>query len=113
MAAFAIRHFDMLDYVDQSKALGADEKLAKYQARQIEQAIDIAVSTAKAEIDGRELATKRDLKEGLKELEVVLGKNIKDVELRIERVKSELILWVGGLMAGFLVASGLIQHFLK
>lgn len=102
MAAIAMRHFDILDYVDQSKALGADEKLAKYQARQIEQAIDIAVSTAKAEIDGRELATKRDLKEGFKE-----------IELKIERLKSELILWVGGLMAAFLVASGLIQHFFK
>ena len=102
MAAIAMRHFDSLDYVDQSKALGADEKLAKYQARQIEQAIDIAVSTAKAEIDGRDLATKRDLQEGLKEL-----------ELKIERVKSELILWVGGLMAGMFIASGLIQHFFK
>ena len=102
MTAIAMRHFDILDYVDQSKALGADEKLAKYQARQIEQAIDIAVSTAKAEIDGRELATKRDLNEGFKE-----------IELKIERLKSELILWVGGLMATFLVASGLIQHFFK
>jgi len=98
MSTLAVKHFDVLDYVDQSRALGADEKLAKYQARQIEQAIEIAVTTARTEIENKELATKKDIKE---------------LELKIGQAKFEVIIWVVGLVAGLFIASGLIQHFFK
>ena len=98
MTAIAARHFDVLDYVDRSRALGADENLAKYQARQIEQAIEIAVSTARTEIENKELATKKDIKE---------------LELKIGQAKFEVIIWVVGLVTGLFIASGLIQHFFK
>lgn len=98
MSAFALKHFDALDFVDKSKALGADENLAKYQARQIEQAIEIAVTTARTEIENKELATKKDIKE---------------LEIRIGQAKFEVIIWVVGLVAGLFIASGLIQHFFK
>lgn len=94
MAAAAIKHFDALDYVEHLKNLGVDEKVAKYQARQMEQVIDIAVSTAKSDVENKELATKKDIKE---------------LELKIERTKFELIIWVVGLF----IVSGLIQHFFK
>lgn len=38
MTTVVIKHFDTLDYVEKSTALGVDERIAKYQARQIEQA---------------------------------------------------------------------------
>lgn len=94
MATAVIKHFDTLDYVEKSKELGVDENVAKYQARQIEQAIDIAVNTARTEIENKELATKHD---------------IKKLEVQIHKAKFDIVIW----MAGFLVASGLIQHFFK
>lgn len=87
MTTLTSKHFDTLGYVQKAKKLGASEELAELQARQIEQAIDIAVSTIKDEITLKDLATKRDL----------------------ESTKNQIIIWVGGLI----MASGLIQHFFK
>lgn len=93
MATIA-KHFDVLDYVEQAKALGVDERVAKHQARQMEHVIDIAVNAARTDVENKELATKSD---------------IKALEALIYKSKSELIIWVTGL----LIASGLIQHFFK
>ena len=116
MAAMALRHFDVLGYVEKSRALGVDEKVATYQARQIEEAIDIAVITAKTEIENKELATKGDIRA----LDSKLEKELKALDLKIEQTKAEIykskfdvIIWVVGLVAGLFVASGLIQHFFK
>lgn len=98
MSTAAIRHFDLLDYVEKSKSLGVDENIAKYQARQIEQAISIAVDTARTEVENKELATKKDMAELKAELKV-----------EIQKSKFEMVAWV----AGMFIASGLIQHFLK
>jgi|LauGreDrversion4_2_1035121.scaffolds.fasta_scaffold229105_2 hypothetical protein len=87
MTTITTKHFDSLNYVKQAKKLGTSEELAELQARQIEQAIDIAVATIKDEIALKDLATKKDL----------------------ETTKNQIIIWVGGL----LFASGLIQHFFK
>ena len=119
MTAFVMKHFDSLEFVKKSKELGANEELAEYQARQIEQAIDIAISTARVEIDTRELATKKDIKE----LELKIKEIDSKLELKIEQVRAEvyqgraemhkskyeIIIWV----AGLLLASGVIQHFFK
>lgn len=94
MTTAVIKHFDTLDYVEKSKKLGVDENVAKYQARQIEKAIDIAVNTARTEIENKDLATKHD---------------IKKLEVQIHQTKFELVIW----LAGFLIASSLIQHFFK
>lgn len=98
MTIHAIRHFDALSYVDRSKALGLDEDLAKYQARQMEELLEMATDNARTTIEARELATKKDLLE-------VKG----DLRLDIQKSKLELIMWV----AGMFIASGLIQHFFK
>lgn len=112
MAAMALKHFDVLGYVEKSRALGVDEKVATHQARQIEEAIDIAVMTAKTEIENKELATKGDIRA----LDSKLEKELKALDLKIEQTKAEihkskfeLVVWMGG----FLLASGFIQHFLK
>ncbi|MDQ5921876.1 MAG: hypothetical protein QG673_1935 [Pseudomonadota bacterium] len=81
----ALSHFDSLEFVKKSKELGANEELAEYKARKIEQAIEIAVSSAREDIQAKDMATKKDL----------------------EIAKNQIILWVTGLF----VASGLIQHF--
>ena len=94
MTTLVSKHFDSLDFVKKSKELGASEQLAEYQARQIEQAIDIAVNQAKEDIDAKDLATKKDIKE---------------LELKIAETKTQIIIWIGGLI----IASGLIQHFFK
>lgn len=119
MAAMALRHFDLLDYVEKSKELGVDEKIAKYQARQLEQAISIAVDTSRSEIENKELATKHDIRILEKEI-LTIKQNIKELDLKIEQAKTELrseihkskfelVVWMGG----FLIASGVIQHFFK
>lgn len=87
MSTFTAKHFDVLEFVKRSKQLGVPEPVAEYQARQIEQAVDIAITTVKEDIQAKDLATKKDL----------------------EAAKNQIILWVAGLLA----ASGLIQHFFK
>ena len=91
MDAVIMKHFDTLAYVKKSKELGSSEPLAEYQARQIEQAIDIAVNVAKEDLTG--VATKLDIKEleistklEIKELE----KSIKDVEKGIREVEKSM-----------------------
>lgn len=102
MMTFTAKRFDALDFVDKSKELGVDEKVAKYQARQIEQAIEIAVNSIKADMETKELATKLDIKE----LELKLS-------AEIQKSKIDTILWVGGIMVSLLIANGIIQHFFK
>ena len=104
------RHFDALAFVKKSKELGASEQLAEYQARQIEQAIDIAVSTAKAstqsevslikaEIDNKELATKGDV--------LLMRGELRETELRLQKEivqsNNKTLLWMFGMMSGFAV----------
>lgn len=70
MSVSAKKHFDVLEFVKQSKALGVNDQLAEYQARQLENVIDIASVTSREEFNANELATKVDLKT----LEVELAK---------------------------------------
>ncbi len=111
--AATIKHFDILDFVKKSKELGVSEPVAEYQARQIEQAIDIAVLTAKEEIHVKDLATSRDMKE----LELRISSNIKELELKLEakiaESKTQVIIWLGSMLGSMIVASGLLQHFFK
>lgn len=112
MAALTLRHFDVLSYVEKARSLGVDERVASHQAREIEQAIEIATTIAKADIENKALATKNDI--------IKLERDIKEIELKIEQTKAELrteiqkskletLIWV----ASMFMASGLIQHFFK
>jgi hypothetical protein len=56
----------------------------------------VAVDQARHDYELDNIATKRDLRE----LELTLENKIKDVELKIEQSKAELVRWVIG--AGFL-----------
>lgn len=94
MVTLAKRHFDVLDYVETSKKLGVDEAVAKYQARQIEEAIDIAIDRSKEEVEhhGKEFATKADIAEVRNEIIEVRN----ELKLDIKDVEIKLIKWVIG-----------------
>lgn len=141
MGAAVLRHFDALDYVDHSRALGVDEKVAKYQARQIEQVIEIAtdnaINAAKTEVESQELVTKSDLNKlelrldsklqtldsklqtldsKLQTMDSRVGQleqKIEQTKAEIHKAKFDIVIWVAGLMVTLLVASGFMQHFLK
>jgi hypothetical protein len=108
MAALSMRHFDTLDFVKQSKKLGVDEPIAEYQARQIEEAIDIAVDNARVEIESKELATKKDILAVNKEIELI-RREIEVVRKEIVQSSNKTIILLGGLF----LSSGVIQHFFK
>src|SRR3990167_1906118 len=82
----AAKHFDALDFVKKSKALGVKDELAEYQARQLENVIDIASFTARQEFNVHELATKTDLKQ----LEVEIKQIESKLEIKIEQYHSDL-----------------------
>ncbi len=84
------KHFDALDFVKKSKALGVNDELAEYQARQLENVIDIASFTAREEFNVHELATKTDLKIEIKQLESDLKIEMKQLDLKIEQYHSDL-----------------------
>jgi hypothetical protein len=93
MTVLASHHFDVLSYVKRSKELGVPEPVAEYQARQIEQSIDIAVNTARQDIENKELANKKDIKE---------------LELKIEQTRTEIakasirtIIWVAVILGAY------------
>lgn len=81
MATVTAKHFDALTYVKKAKELGTSEDLAEFQARQIEEAIEVAISA----IENRELATKTDINSMQKDLQ----KELVSAELR-------LIKWILG-----------------
>ena len=109
MTAIAINHFDVFGYVKKSRELGVSEQVAEYQARQIEQSIEIAVKTARAEIENKELATKKDIEKNVETLRTEMEKNTEMLRKEIALANTKMIIWMGG----FLLASGLIQHFFK
>lgn len=92
-----IQHFDTLAYVKKSRELGVPEPVAEYQAKQIEKVLDMAVNNMREEIHAKELATKRDLND----VKVELKSDIRDVELKLEQMKNQMILWMISIMSAY------------
>ncbi len=87
------QHFDALAFVKKSKAFGVKEELAEYQARSLEQVIDIAASNTQEEFNMRELATKMDVHEvraEIKDLRTELKDGINALRVEIKDVRTEL-----------------------
>ena len=121
MTAMAIKYFDTLAYVKESKRLGVPEELAEYQVSEYEKALEVAVDNMRDEIKSDDLATKKDLLLLNKDL-VLLKNDLNNFEskfdLRLELLETKLqkeiahsgnrlIIWV----VGILIANGLVQHF--
>ena len=112
MSTLVMKHFDLLDFVNKSMELGVSKPLAEYQARKLEEVIEIAAVSHQETLESKNLATQKDLKE----LEYVLKKDIKEVDLKIkelevkmEQMRNHTIMW----MTSLFIASGFIAHFLK
>lgn len=97
MTAITTNHFDALTYVKKSKELGVPEQVAEYQARQIEQSIEIAVNTIRIEAENKDLATKDDI--------ALVRSELRESELRLQKeiaqASNRTILWVSGLLGTF------------
>ena len=91
MTTITTKHFDSLNYVKQAKKLGTSEELAELQARQIEQAIDIAVATIKDEMKLHDLATKKDISSGPSLIAAVGAKYKQNPTTDIARFKKSFV----------------------
>jgi chromosome segregation ATPase len=111
MATTSTKHFDILDFIKKSKALGVDERVAELQARQIEQLVETVqeqqqeYTTRLNALEAKEPATKKDLEvvklELQKEIEILraeLKTDIKSLEIKILTLYG----------AGFLILLGVL-----
>ena len=99
MAAIAMRHFDILEFVNKAKANGITQEFAEYTARQIDQLAG-NIEEQRIEIDtlkAREPATKGDVRESelrlqsvsISEGEILAG-NLPKKQLRLVQAWIEL-----------------------
>ncbi len=111
MTTISTKHFDILDFIKKSKALGVDERVAELQARQIEQLVETVqeqqqeYTTRLNALEAKEPATKKDLEvvklELQKEIEILraeLKTDIKSLEIKILTLYG----------AGFLILLGVL-----
>ncbi len=111
MANLHLHHFNAIEYLQELRQADFTEKQAEAVVKMAEQQAQI-IQEQKHEIDNlksRELATKADLNNSLKDLELKLQAQIEQTRAEIHKSKYEVIIWIGGL----LIASGVIQHFFK
>ncbi|CAL7964321.1 conserved hypothetical protein [Gammaproteobacteria bacterium] len=98
------RSFDTLQYANRLKAVGVPEKQAEVQA-------EIMAET----IEDR-LATKKDLELIKKDLELAkseLKRDIKELELKIEATKNELLIKLGSMIVSSLGALIVLMKLFK
>lgn len=107
------RNFDTLRYANRLKAVGVPEKQAEMQAEMQAETIDKI-----DEIIDEKIATKRDLKElelvvgrditklesTIKELELKIARDMKELELNLDLKLNSKIITLGGSLGGIIVA---------
>ncbi len=92
--------FDILEFVNKSKELGVDEKVAELNARHIEQlaeAMEQRMQDQRHQIEAlklQELCSKGDLRES----ELRLQKEIEIVRKEVAQTGVNTIIWVSGIM---------------
>jgi len=98
------QNFDTLQYANRLKAVGVPEKQAEVQAEML------------AEIIDDKLATKMDIALVRKDLELVkseLKRDIKELDLKIEAIKNDLLVKLGGVMIAGLGALVVLMKLFK
>ena len=83
--------FDIVEYIKRLRNVGVSQEIAEVQAQEIERIIDSVLEQTKQTLEAKELATKYDLKESCKEL-----------ELKIEKAKNQTLMLIGGFGIFFL-----------
>ena len=89
--------FDAFAYAHQLRDEGFTERQAEVLAKKTTEILQIAIESAKEEVQAGELVTKRDLKE----LELTFKRDLKEVELLIEKSKNSTLLWMFTMLTGF------------
>ncbi len=100
--------FDVLGYARQLKDAGVTDTQAEIIAKNTNDAIRVAIESAREEFNLNEVATKRDIRE----LEISTKRDIKELELKteamIERSKNTMLLWMFSMVSALaaLMAKG-------
>ena len=92
----SVTSLNIHEFYNELKSAGFSEQQAEVIANIQGKTASVAVDQTRHDYELDNIATKRDLRE----LELTLENKIKDVELKIEQSKAELVRWVIG--AGFL-----------
>ena len=100
MSITVMKHFDLLDFVNKSTELGMSKPLAEYQARRLEEVIEIAVASNQDSITNKNLILEKEIKDleyafqnDFKEQDVKitsLQKDIKDLQKDINEIRKEI-----------------------
>ena len=105
-----LNHFDVFAYIKTAKMLGTSEELAEFQARQIEHAVEVAVTTLGNTLESKELATKQDVW-ALKQDVTALKQELKQ---DMAALKFDMLKWMLGIgIASTLVICGAMFTLLK
>ena len=90
-----VKYLDIYEFVKQAKLLGANEKYAEFEARQIETSIEVAVEQIRKELKSNELITKSDLEI----TKLSLQKDIADAKLELQKeisnTRIQTLIWIG------------------
>ena len=104
---FEYNKFDVVEYIKKLRNAGVKQEVAEIQGQELEHAIESVLAQTKQNIT--ELATKGDVRES----ELRLQKEIKELELKINdntsKAKLTIIIWMGI----FFISNGVLAHFLK
>lgn len=118
MAAIAMEHFSIVEYIQNMRKANFTESQAEALAKEAEQLVITVLEQTRHEakeiIDNKELPTKGDIREAKEEL----YKEIKKLELKIEQYRYESLkftIWTGVGVSIFLLSSlsGVIYSLLK
>ena len=93
-----IKHFDILDCVNKYKSMGIREDIAQYTARQIDEAINLAVEAIRHDVDSKDHVTKKDLKI----TQTALQADTKALEIRLIKWMAGTVVLLFSALAGIL-----------
>jgi hypothetical protein len=105
MSALTVKHFSAVDYMQRLKKAKFTEEQAEIVAKETEELITNILEQTQLNLEKKELATKQDLMNTKLELQ----KEIEILRKEIAQSSNKVIIWV----VGFVIASGLLQHFFK
>jgi hypothetical protein len=105
MSALTVKHFSAVDYMQRLKKAKFTEEQAEIVAKETEELITNILEQTQLNLEKKELATKQDLMNTKLELQ----KEIEILRKEIAQSSNKVIIWI----VGFVIASGLLQHFFK
>jgi len=105
MSTLTVKHFSAVDYMQRLKKAKFTEEQAEIVAKETEELITNILEQTQLNLEKKELATKQDLMNTKLELQ----KEIEILRKEIAQSSNKVIIWI----VGFVIASGLLQHFFK